>query len=497
MPPSTTLNLKQTQSHIITPQLQQAIKLLQLSSQELESYIADELEKNPLLQQEAVRSYREDDAEQTKETTEDAQIDFSTNIGEREAARQLDTDLSDLFPECSKSDIVDNNSSWASLGRGSATSSNDATPPNLEAYVSTEVSLRDHLGEQLMFATSDPANRIIGQYLIDMVDEDGYLRTDLPQLCVRLGASENTVMETLKILQGFDPVGVMARNLQECMEIQLKDKGRFDPEIAIFIQHLDLLAAHDFPKLKKLCNCDDEDIADMIAEVRNLDPRPGLAFGTVPVQPVIPDVKVYQRNDGSWHVELNTGVLPRVLVNQVYYTTVSKNARSRKEKEYISQCMQNASWLVKSLDQRARTILKVSEEIVRQQDGFFVHGVEHLRPLNLKDVANAISMHESTVSRVTSNKYMATTRGIFELKYFFTSAVTSSEEGAVHSSEAVRHKIKVLIDNENPGKVLSDNKIVEILKADDIEIARRTVAKYREAMRIPSSVQRRREKKLR
>jgi RNA polymerase sigma-54 factor len=348
-----------------------------------------------------------------------------------------------------------------------------------------------------MFATSDPANRIIGQYLIDMVDEDGYLRTDLPQLCVRLGASENTVMETLKILQGFDPVGVMARNLQECMEIQLKDKGRFDPEIAIFIQHLDLLAAHDFPKLKKLCNCDDEDIADMIAEVRNLDPRPGLAFGTVPVQPVIPDVKVYQRNDGSWHVELNTGVLPRVLVNQVYYTTVSKNARSRKEKEYISQCMQNASWLVKSLDQRARTILKVSEEIVRQQDGFFVHGVEHLRPLNLKDVANAISMHESTVSRVTSNKYMATTRGIFELKYFFTSAVTSSEEGAVHSSEAVRHKIKVLIDNENPGKVLSDNKIVEILKADDIEIARRTVAKYREAMRIPSSVQRRREKKLR
>ena len=203
-----------------------------------------------------------------------------------------------------------------------------------------------------------------------------------------------------------------------------------------------------------------------------------------------------QRPDGGWLVELNNDTLPKVLMNQAYYATVSKTAKLKKDKTYLHDCLQNANWLVKSLDQRARTILNVSKEIVKQQDGFFTHGVQHLRPLNLKMVADAIEMHESTVSRVTSNKYMATSRGTFELKYFFTSAIPSSDTGEAHSSEAVRHRIKRLIDNESTSKILSDDKIVDLLKLEGVDIARRTVAKYRESMRIPSSVQRRREKKM-
>jgi RNA polymerase sigma-54 factor len=232
----------------------------------------------------------------------------------------------------------------------------------------------------------------------------------------------------------------------------------------------------------------------MIAEVRRLNPKPGLAFGSSVVQPIVPDVFVRVSPEGGWQVELNSDTLPKVLVNQTYYTTVSKTAKNDGEKSYLAECLQTATWLMRALDQRAKTILKVSTEIVRQQDAFFAHGVQFLRPLNLKTVADAISMHESTVSRVTANKYMATSRGIFELKYFFTSSIAASDGGEAHSAEAVRHRIKQLIDAESAADVLSDDTIVELLREAGIDIARRTVAKYREAMRIPSSVQRRREK---
>jgi RNA polymerase sigma-54 factor len=289
-------------------------------------------------------------------------------------------------------------------------------------------------------------------------------------------------------------VGVCARDLTECLALQLKDRDRFDPAMQALVGHLDLLAKHDFSGLKRICGIGDEDLADMIAEIRHLNPKPGLAFGTTLIQPVVPDVFVRPRPDGGFSVELNSETLPKVLVNQTYYAEVAKTARNEKEKTYIADCMQSATWLVRALDQRAKTILKVSTEIVRQQDAFFAYGVQHLRPLNLKTVADAISMHESTVSRVTANKYMATNRGIFELKYFFTSAIAASDGGEAHSAEAVRHRIKQLIDAEAPQDILSDDTIVEKLRTAGIDIARRTVAKYREAMRIPSSVQRRREK---
>jgi len=264
--------------------------------------------------------------------------------------------------------------------------------------------------------------------------------------------------------------------------------------MAALIAHLDLVARRDFSALRRQCGVDDADLADMIAEIRRLNPKPGLAFGSAVVQPIVPDVFVRAAQDGSWLVELNSDTLPKVLVNQSYHAKVSKTAKNDQEKTYLADCLQTATWLIRALDQRAKTILKVSTEIVRQQDAFFAHGVQFLRPLNLKIVADAIGMHESTVSRVTANKYMATSRGIFELKYFFTSSIAASDGGEAHSAEAVRHRIKQLIDAEAAAAVLSDDTIVDKLREAGIDIARRTVAKYREAMRIPSSVQRRREK---
>jgi RNA polymerase sigma-54 factor len=338
--------------------------------------------------------------------------------------------------------------------------------------------------------------RLIGQYLIDMVDEAGYLQADLEQLAFKLGASVPMVERVLATLQTFDPPGVFARTLKECLELQLKDRNRYDPLIARVLDNLHLVAQHNFPALRKAVAADADELAAMVEEIKHLDPKPGLRFGKTQVQTVVPDVIVRAAANGTWLIELNSDNLPRVLVNRNYFTMVSQTARSEKDKGYLLECLQTANWLVKSLDQRARTILRVSEEIVRQQDGFFIYGVEHLRPLNLKSVADAISMHESTVSRVTSNKYMATPRGIFEFKYFFNSAIASACEGEAHASEAVRHRIKLMIDSEPAHDVLSDDKIVEKLKVDGIDIARRTVAKYRESMRIPSSVQRRREKRM-
>jgi RNA polymerase sigma-54 factor len=354
--------------------------------------------------------------------------------------------------------------------------------------------LADWLREQVTLAIIDPVQRMIGHYLVDLVDESGYITGDLAAAADKLGTGLAEVEAVLAILQSFEPAGVCARDLAECLAIQLRDRNRYDPAMAALIGRLDLVARRDFAALKKICAVGEEDLAEMIAELRRLNPKPGLAFGSTVVHPIVPDVFVRAAPDGAWLVELNSDTLPKVLVNQTYYAKVSATARRDAEKSYLVDCLQNATWLVRALDQRARTILKVANEIVRQQDAFFARGVEHLRPLNLKTVAEAIGMHESTVSRVTANKYMATSRGIFELKYFFTSAIAGAQGGEAHSAEAVRHRIRQLIDAEAASDVLSDDAIVEKLRDAGIDIARRTVAKYREAMRIPSSVQRRREK---
>ena len=323
-----------------------------------------------------------------------------------------------------------------------------ARSANLEDFVAAGRSLADHLTEQLHVVVTDPAERLIGAHLIHMVDEAGYLRGDLDDLAAKLGAPTGLIDKVLETLQGFDPPGVFARDLAECLALQLKDQNRYDPQIAKLLDNLALLGGHNLAALKRAVGVDSQELADMIAEIKRLNPKPGLKFGTVQIQPVLPDVMVRPARDGSWMVELNNDTLPRVLVNRSYYATVSKTARSDQDRDYLLDCLQSANWLVKSLDQRARTILRVAEEIVRQQDGFLTYGIAHLKPLNLRTVADAISMHESTVSRVTSNKYMATPRGVFELKYFFTSAIASADGEEAHSSEAVRHRIRQLIEAE-------------------------------------------------
>jgi len=513
---TTKLELRQTHNLVMTPQLQQAIKLLQLSNLELVSFIEAELERNPLLERadgedpaesEPVPPDRKGDeqgdmagASETASSDGEAEpgdadgdwVDLETGGSRNE---DLDAEPQDVFPHAdgmAAGALKD--SGWTSLGQGSRIGSDEDS--NLEAYVAEERTLRNHLADQLVLAFADPARRLIGHHLIDMTDEAGYLHGDLAGLAELLGAPLELVEETLAVMHGFEPCGVLARDLRECLMLQLKEQDRCDPAMAALIDNLNLLAVHDLAALKRAARVSDEDLHDMIQELRRLNPKPGLKYGSAPTQPIVPDVLVRALPDGSYHVELNSDTLPRVLINQSYYATVSKSTTRKEDKSYLVDCLQTANWLVKSLDQRARTILKVAQEIVRQQDGFFTYGVRHLRPLNLKTVADAIAMHESTVSRVTANKYMSTNRGLFELKYFFTSAIAATSEGDAHSSEAVRDRIRTMIEAEPASDVLSDDKIVERLKGDGIDIARRTVAKYREALRIPSSVQRRRLKRI-
>jgi RNA polymerase sigma-54 factor len=362
----------------------------------------------------------------------------------------------------------------------------------LDDFVAGQISLRDHLNQQIPFALPVGADRMVAEHLVDQLDEAGYFRGDIAETAARIGTASAEVERVLCCLQSLDPPGIFARTLSECLAIQLRQKDRFDPAMERLLQNLELLGRRDFAMLKRLCGVDEEDLLDMMAEIRQLNPKPGCSFEAGISEAITPDVVVRAAPDGSWQVELNPDTLPRVLVNQSYFARISKTGN---DYAFLSDCLQTANWLTRSLDQRAKTIMKVASEIVRQQDAFLMNGVSQLRPLNLKTVADAIKMHESTVSRVTSNKYMLTPRGLFELKYFFTVSISAVEGGDSHSAEAVRHRIRQLIVQEAPDNVLSDDDIVDTLKRGGVELARRTVAKYREAMNIPSSVQRRREKR--
>jgi RNA polymerase sigma-54 factor len=489
---SARLELRQGQGLVITPQLQQAIKLLQMSNLELEAFVETELERNPLL----ARDEAEGPADEAPPTDGP---EVSEHVADAEARAELDTTHDEASPgERATGDAPETGAAdaggaidWSRAGKGGGF---DGDGEGFEGVHSREKTLGEHLHEQLAASGLRPAETVIAGVLIDAVDEGGYLRAEVAEIAERLGCEPALVEKVLGVIQGFDPVGVAARDVRECLMIQLKDQNRYDPAIGALLDNLPLLARRDLAALKKLCGVDDEDLRDMIAEIRGLTPRPGAAFpGGEAATPVAPDVFVREGPQGLWLVELNTDTLPRLLVDQRYHARVSGQSKTDQEKTFVSDCLAQANWLMKSLDQRARTILKVSSEIVRQQDAFLAFGVEHLRPLNLKTVADAIGMHESTVSRVTSNKYMATPRGLFEMKFFFTSAIASSEGGEAHSAESVRHKIKQLIESEaREEDVHSDDRLVEILKDAGVDIARRTVAKYREAMRIPSSVERRR-----
>ena len=506
------LEMRQGQGLVITPQLQQAIKLLQLSNIELDAYVDGELEKNPLL----ARDERDSDAgsdDAPAAAQSDDGIRFDDHSG-GEASASIDAAAPDIYDAspgerasgdgCDGADTgfqtaqpgaadVGGAVDWSKAGSGGSFDGSDDS--GLERALAREPSLHEHLDTQISAAGFTPTERLIAGVLLDAVDEGGYLRLDVVECAERLGCDQSVVERVLARCQGFEPTGVFARSVSECLRLQLQDKDRCDPAMDALLGNLELLAKRDLTQLRRICGVDDEDLRQMIAEVRDCTPRPGAAFGSESVASVIPDVFVKEDPLGGWKVELNADTLPRLLVDQRYHTQVAKASKSDADKTFVADCFAQASWLVKSLDQRARTILKVTAEIVRQQDAFLAFGVEHLRPLNLKHVADVIGMHESTVSRVTSGKYVSTPRGLFELKFFFTSAIASTAGGEAHSAEAVRHRIKQLIDGETQrqdGEVLSDDQIVETLRTGGVEIARRTVAKYREALRIPSSVERKR-----
>jgi RNA polymerase sigma-54 factor len=494
------LQLRQSQSLVMTPQLMQSIRLLQLSHVELERFIDEEIERNPLLERAETREEHRDTANDGPAGETAAPWDGAEPEWSAEAiAGKLDSSLENMFPDDpGRSDRI--GPELATQWKSAAGMSSGASEGfDFDEMAASPVTLRDHVHRQIALAfphaSRGAVQGMVARELAEWLDESGYLRADLANVAERLGVAPGEVEAVLATCQTFDPPGLFSRDLAECLSLQLKQRDRLDPAMRALVGSLDLLARRDFAALKRLCGVDEEDLIAMLAEIRSLDPRPGLAFSGGSTQTIVADVEVRAAPGGGWTVELNADTLPRVLVDQTYFAHVAGRARDAQEKDFLSECLNSANWLTRSLDQRAKTILKVATEIVRQQDGFLAFGVQHLKPLNLRMVADAIGMHESTVSRVTSGKYMLTPRGIFELRYFFTASIASADGTDAHSSEAVRDRIRRMIDDEKPVDVLSDDAIVDMLRESGIDIARRTVAKYREGMSIPSSVQRRREKR--
>jgi RNA polymerase sigma-54 factor len=474
----------------MTPQLQQAIKMLQLSNLELTQFIDAEIQQNPLLER------RETGVEQGAPAN-------GGSMPESPSPERLEETIAGEFtPEAAEHwHAAAGDEGDGSVDRGGEPhlwhtrgTFNGTDRPEFEHTASRPRTLREHLLEQIGTDLNDPGDRLVALHLLDLLDDEGYLRSGLDGVAQLLGCETERVETVFSRLQQFDPAGVFARDLSECLALQLRDRNRLDPAMQALLENLPLVAARNIPALVRLCGVDAADVNEMITEIRSLDPRPGFAFDPPLAQPVAPDILLRSLPEGGWVVELNAETLPRVLVNNQYCEKIREATRSKVEKDYLAERLHAAKWLVKSLHQRATTILKVAAEIVRQQDAFFRHGVQSLRPLILRDIAEAIGMHESTVSRVTSNKYMATPRGLYELKYFFTSSIPAAHGNGAHSAEAVRHRIRGLVDGEPAGEPLSDERIVELLQRDGVDIARRTVAKYREAMRIPSSVHRRRQR---
>ncbi len=492
------LDLRQSQSLVMTPQLQQAIRLLALSNLEVETFIAEELEKNPLLDTGGGDGEpAPEPVEPPAERDEPATVDELVMTGDGIADAPLDMDLnSEDFHQDSAADAgmgLDGGLGLSGASGAGAGAGEDG--PDFDSFEADSVSLHDHLRHQAGELLSG-ADLVIADQIIDQIEETGWFLASLIDIAQRLGAPLGEVERVLAVIQTLDPAGIGARSLAECLALQAKDANRYDPAMARLIANLDYLAKGNLAALKRICGVDDEDLADMIRELRAYDPKPGCRFMAGDrVEGIVPDVFVARRGAG-WAVELNSATLPRLLVNRAYYLELASGPQDKRSRAWLSECLQSANWLMKALDQRARTIVKVASEIVTQQEGFFRHGVSQLKPLTLRAVAEAIGMHESTVSRVTSNKYLSCERGLYELKYFFTSGIQSSEGGDAASSESVKSRIKALIAAEDPVRVLSDDQLVDMLKGEGFDIARRTVAKYREALGIGSSVQRRRQKAI-
>jgi RNA polymerase sigma-54 factor len=478
------LSIRQSQSLVLTPQLAQAIKLLQLSNLELDAFIAEEIAKNPLLETRSEEpdevpagDFMGDEDGGSEEAPEDPGADDLIQ-GSSDDDRPLDMDwTSEALETDSFADVV--------------TSGGSDEAFDFDRVQYSAGSLSQHLVDQL-HGSSGPEGDL-ARIIAEMLDETGYLAVPLDEIARMTGAPIATIEAALAIVQGLEPAGVGARSLAECLALQARAADRYDPAMARLIDNLDLLSKGRTNDLKRICGVDDEDLADMIRELRAYDPKPGCRFSGAAAQDVTPDVFV-RRTRAGYGVELNSATLPRLLVNRRYYQELKSGPQDKRSRAWLSECLQSANWLVKALDQRARTIVKVVSEIVKRQQGFFERGVSAMKPLTLREVAEAIGMHESTVSRVTSNKYVLCDRGLYELKYFFGSGVASAEGEGGAAAEAVKAAIRELIDAETD--ILSDDAIAALLKQRGFDVARRTVVKYRESMGIGSSIQRRRLRKI-
>jgi len=499
------LDLRQSQSLVMTPQLQQAIKLLALSNLEIEAFIGESLDANPLLEiGEAVPvtpgEAVEPPAELRQTSLETSGVDRLIGEGRAEDDRPLDIDPATLDRDretgdgqYDKQQAAETTADWGGDLRGPGSGEEGLS---IDERGAADATLAEHLEAQIGTATDDPRLLAMARFLIGQLDEAGYLPAPLRDVADDLGLEEAELQPALALVQSLDPTGVGARSLAECIALQAREADRYDPAMARLIDNLDLVARGEIARIKRICGVDDEDFADMLGELRGYDPKPGLRFGGAPGAAVVPDILIAAREDGGWTISLNQATLPRLIVNRGYYVELRGACDDKSSRGWLSERLADANWLIKALDQRQKTILKVATELVRQQDGFFRHGVSRLKPLTLRAVAETIGMHESTVSRVTSNKYLQCDRGTFELKYFFTSGVAGTGGEGAASAEAVKAAIRTLIDAEDAKAILSDDALVDLLKGKGFDLARRTVAKYREAIGLGSSVQRRRQKAL-
>ncbi|WP_062208695.1 RNA polymerase factor sigma-54 [Aureimonas sp. AU12] len=492
---SVNLQIRQSQQLVMTPQLLQSIRLLQFHHAELQAFLEREAEANPIIEiaagveaGEPVGPSDQDAPALPPGEASEAPLTGASADG----AAFADGSDDGIAPHADDPDAF--LPALRSLGESERSGGFDGADP-IETAGSGPHSLHAHALAEISDVFADPTERRLAEVLFADLDAAGYLGPGTAERAQALGLAPDATEALLARLQAqAEPAGLFARTLAECLAVQLRRQNRFDPVIAAVLDHLPLLARRDFAALARITGEDEAGLMEILGEIRRLDPRPGAGLSPGEAEPVLPDVVVRPAAGGEgWQVDLNADAFPRILVHQQYAQEVLRGAASTEERSFLAQCQQNATWLTRSLDQRARTILKVAVEIVRRQDRFLSEGVSGLRPMTLMDVAEAIGMHESTVSRVTANKYVATPRGTFEMKFFFTVSIASSDGGDAHSAESVKLRIGRMIAGERPGAVLSDDDIAAALKSDGIDLARRTVAKYREALGLPSSVQRRRE----
>ncbi len=480
------LDLRQSQSLVMTPQLRQAIALLQASNLDVAAFVEQELERNPLLE----RSDAETIA--TAPRDDPAADGLAEPAPPPDAADIAKSDhLADGALDADWSNVVDTGEAFRS-GSGGGFDTDDLD--GLDNMGAPGPSLRENLAQQIRLTFDDPQEQLIAGAMLAMLEPSGRLTVDVTAMAARLGCAPARVEAVRRRLQRLDPPGMFAANLSECLAAQLAEQNRLDPAMQALLDNLELLARRDLASLRTRCGVDAEDLAEMITELKRLDPKPGAGMDSAPATVIQPDVLMRAGPDGGWILELNPETLPRVLVRQGFAARALVATRDKDSRAFIQEKLATANWLARSLEQRANTIMKVSAAIVGRQDGFFRHGVEFLKPLTLRDIATEVEMHESTISRCTSNKYIATPRGTLELKFFFTQAISGTAGGESVSAAAVRARIKSLIEHENPSAILSDDQIVTVLRQEGVDIARRTVAKYRDALSIPSSTVRKRDK---